>query len=328
MDMSIRNWYASYYVEETRKWIYGTLHLQPFSLTFVEAEQKALNQNLVINLFEVCNLRKTTSSFVFKSITITTKAGSNHWFSSFLNRECVFCAIDYFWRNALLHNQSENVCMTSSVPDSQRTKLGSSLLQRAVESECVLNAAAVRLTQQGEQIEHSIDTMQDLHTDLDVADRLVSGLEKWLGTWKLPKSYTNLDPVLVKDKDIPDVYDYDVLYTQMDSREYHQQSLRVIRISKSGVTVLDMMQKILCDITWHNISVVMVVTPWEMIVTQFQIGRPDVKFSVVSSALPFIIKKIERFARKKLEFDDNVRSRLEQNRSSLRGLSMCVLILD
>ncbi|XP_071108448.1 synaptosomal-associated protein 47-like [Haliotis cracherodii] len=313
MNVAIRQWYASYYVSPLRKWVYGQLSVFADGVAFHDGSKNpALTGDLVIKFGKIALMKKASSSFIFGAITIVDNKGHTHWFSSFQDRSSVFLAINHFFLSAAMVSESSKV---KSIPEGQRTKLGTDLLRIVTDSEQTLEHATTRLSQQGEQIDNSIATMNDLHNDLDIAANFVSGLEAWLGRWQMPKKYIHVDPIVLKGNDVPQVFDYEMLYSVIDSKKFHPQKDGVIRISSDGVTILNLAQKVLQHFSWSIISTIRVVSPWELLVTQNFIGSPDLSYSIVCSNLIHILRKIELFApgRRKLDYDVTVQHRLQQH---------------
>ncbi|XP_067650045.1 synaptosomal-associated protein 47-like [Haliotis asinina] len=317
MNVAIRKWYASYYVSPLRKWVYGQFSVFADGVAFHDESKKpALTSDLVIKFSKIALMKKASSSFIFGAITIVDNKGHTHWFSSFQDRSSVFSAINHFFLSAATLSESSKV---KSIPEGQRTKLGTNLLRIATDSEQTLQHAATRLSQQGEQIDNSIATMEDLHNDLDVAANVVSGLEAWLGRWQMPKKYIHVDPIILKDNDVPQVFDYEMLYSVIDSKKFHPQKDGVIQISGDGITILNLTQKIIKHFAWSIISTIRVVSPWEMVLTQNFIGSPDLSYDIVCANLIHILRKIELFApgRRKLDYEVTVHHRLQQHDTSL-----------
>ncbi|XP_046568388.1 synaptosomal-associated protein 47-like [Haliotis rubra] len=322
MNVAIRKWYASYYVSPLRKWVYGQFSVFADGVAFHDESKKpVLTGDLVIKFSKIALMKKASSSFIFGAITIVDSKGHTHWFSSFQDRSSVFSAINHFFLSAATLSESSKV---KSIPEGQRTKLGTNLLRIATDSEQTLQHAATRLSQQGEQIDSSISTMDDLHNDLDVVANVVSGLEAWLGRWQMPKKYIHVDPIILKDNDVPQVFDYEMLYSVIDSKKFHSQKDGVIRISADGVTILNLTQKIIKHFTWSMISTIRVASPWEMVVTQNFIGSSDLSYAIVCANLIHILRKIELFGpgRRKLDYDVTVQHRLQQYDTSAASRSV------
>ncbi|ESP01651.1 hypothetical protein LOTGIDRAFT_172501 [Lottia gigantea] len=282
MDVEIRSYPdTSFYVGESRKrWVYGTFCIYCNRVIFSE-KTDVEPKRVVLSFNDVINIHKATTTIIYGAIVLTVKSGETFWFSSFQDRESVFRMLCHFQKNLLINNQNTSKPLSNS----QRTEMGTKLLGIATNSVSTLSKAAVMLNQQGEKIDNSSAMMMNIHNDLDIADRMTSGLESWVGRWSLPQEYIMVNPIIIKDNDIPQVFDFDVLYTKIEMGKVCQQLEGVIQISKNGLNILNLKQKILFHFGWPNVSKVRVISPWEMVVIQYQIGKPDISFSFVSSLL-------------------------------------------
>lgn len=53
---------------------------------------------------------------------------------------------------------------------------------------------------------------------------------------------------------------------------------------------------------WSDVSRVRVVSPWEILVTRFLIGQPDLSYGIISISMPKVLRKLEIFAARKMEY--------------------------
>lgn len=191
----------------------------------------------------------------------------------------------------------------SQIPENERTSLGRKLLSIVDDSEKTLQTAASTLYHQGEQLDSALGDMYDMHNDLDVANDIVQGFESWLGQWRLPNKKSSVDPVFIADSDIPEVYEYEALYNKFETDKANSQNLGMVRIHKDGLTILTLAQKQVHHFNWRDISRLKVMTPWEMVVTKFLIGQPDLSFVIVCTNLLELVRLLQKPLKTKMEFD-------------------------
>ena len=247
----IQSWDASYYEPVSQKWLYGQLKLATDALLFaINKTSTEPSGKSVVFYQDFANIKcinKAMSSMIFPSLTVRIVSDETHWFSSLQDRNGAFVVISHFFEASLLTpysrgRQSNEV--SSAQFNSQRTELGTVLLNCVHDSDITLRKAASSLVQQGEQLAAISCTMQDIQQDLTVAERVTAGLNSWLGRWKIPKSTTAGELILLKDNDIPNVLDVEVLYTKVFSSRIGPQTCGVCRVAADGISVLDLKQKV------------------------------------------------------------------------------------
>jgi hypothetical protein len=148
-------------------------------------------------------------------------------------------------------------------------------------------------------------TMMDIHSDLDVTENLVSGLESWLGHWSLPEEYKTSDPIVVSNADLSVEIDHEILYTKLEPNKLNTQNLGILRLARDGVYIMTDRQKVVHCFTWGDISRVRVVSPWEITVTRFQIGRADTSYSLVLTSVYSVLGILDKKLRSKVEYSQD-----------------------
>ncbi|XP_050388713.2 synaptosomal-associated protein 47 [Patella vulgata] len=306
MEVVIRSYDdVSYYVGEARRrWVYGNLNIHCQKITFIEVCKNPSDQiiDVLIPFQSVEKIYKATTTLIYRAVVVTLKTGKTFWFSSFKDHESVFKLLNYFHKNLVLDREKRAIT-GSDVGISKRTEMGTKLLNITHDSMATLSGAAVSLNEQGEKIGNSAIRMLDIHNDLDIAQHITSGLEKWVGRWSLPKEYKVIKPVVIKGNDIPEIYDYEILFTKIEPGKMCQQQEGVIQVSQVKLSVLDLKQKVLHQFDWSDVSTVRVISPWEMMVIRNQIGKPDISYSFVSSRLVDILSKIDVYAKHKMDYE-------------------------
>lgn len=302
----ICKWEASYYNEDQREWLYGELLVSQTALRFVAPADAKLNKSLteaylkLISYGVITEIKKLTSSFVYSCVTVFT-GKQQHWFSSLPKRGNVFNVVMHFWRNTLI----PEVKVTGGEIQ-KPTTLGQKMLQVAADSEKTLQSAGEQLQIQGEQLDHATGVMYDLHSDLDVAEHLMSGLESWMGRWKMPKQPIPIEPLeIINARAVPKVTEVSVIYSNSVARnEQTDVKNGSVRILKEGVTIIDDKGIPVFHYCPKDISLIKVISPWEIVISKYQIGEPDITYIFISSNMMEIIQALEPGYRQKIQYED------------------------
>lgn len=215
MSFKIRSWNVSYYKNDQGQWVNGLLTCAPVSLTFhiqpeplsgkpheggsqlkEDADHKTTSPTLQIRYSDIRQVRKARSMLIYPAVTVETFGGAVHWFSSLPDKYSVYNILHHFVHHALTHSKGQDGRTPLTNPATQ-TELGKKLLRSAEDSERTLAAAAGELHSQGRQLDGAAVDLVEIHGDLDVAERILSGLNSYLGQWKLPKQYQQEDIVVI-----------------------------------------------------------------------------------------------------------------------------------
>lgn len=164
-DLCVHTWPCSYYLELEKRWVPGKLWLTSLSLKFLT--DKTGDFLVSFPLADLIEIKKESSHFIFSSITILEKGHVKHWFSSLQpSRNVVFHIIEHFWRELLLSQPGGAVEASSS-----RMTKGKELTCLMACSQKRLEGAARVLHYQGEQLDSITSSLDNMESDLDVADR-------------------------------------------------------------------------------------------------------------------------------------------------------------
>lgn len=219
MSYKIRNWKVSYYQNDHRRWINGQLTCSPFAVAFkVDSPTESSpdsqcdhktgpkgengsasdceSPDLLIEHTDIKKIQKATSMLIFSAITVETCNGAVHWFSSLPDRHSVYNILHHFALHSLkVKGDTDSNARKGVTNPASQTQLGQKLLRSVEDSERTLAAAAGELQGQGGQLAGASIQLQEIHEDLDVADRLLSGLNTYLGRWTLPPQYKKVEPI-------------------------------------------------------------------------------------------------------------------------------------
>ena len=216
MSYRIRSWKLSYYQNDHRRWVIGQLTCSPFAVTFkadspaepptsssdhdcgpkAESDPECESADLLVEYTDIKQIQKARSMLIFSAVTLETCDGTVHWFSSLPDAHSVYNILHHFTLYSV-KGGTDSVAKKGSTDPASQTRLGQQLLQSAEDSEQTLAAAAGELHGQGRKLAGASIQLQEIHEDLDVADRLLSGLNTYLGQWRLPPQYMQVEPVHV-----------------------------------------------------------------------------------------------------------------------------------
>ena len=300
MGIQICQWTASMYSEKKRVWFYGLLTFLPEEMTFETSDKKADTKITRIRYTDLCKVDKSRTGLVFGAIYVLLSDNMKIWFSSLDDRDGVHAAIKHFWKSQLVGKDGKSGTEKSA---GGKTVLGQKLLGTVVNSQETLSKAAIQLHGQGSQFDHMMTTMHDIHNDLDVAENLLEDIDTWFGRWRLPEQYAYIDPVIINLSDIPEVFEYEVLVTKLDTMKMNLKRIGTMRLSTDGITLLNMQMKTEHHYRWADVSYIKVITPWEIVVTQNKIGAPDLSYCLVSTSMTAILRLLEKCVKYKLRYE-------------------------
>lgn len=218
MNYSIRSWKVTYYLNDKRKWIHGTLTCTPSHAYFTaedqtvkvtpsvldstcEKDQEMAAGSLLSGALlqfhyeDILHIRKTKAMVIYAAVVLKMRNGMEHWLSSLQDQQSVFSMLHYFSQRKLVEHKNDRSLSADQLKST--TVIGQKLLQSAEDSHSTLAAAAGDLWGQGRQLAHAGVLMQELHEDLDIAERIIEGLDTWLGRWQLPSQYKQIESVIV-----------------------------------------------------------------------------------------------------------------------------------
>ncbi|KAL4222047.1 Synaptosomal-associated protein 47 [Mactra antiquata] len=295
----ICEWPASLYDEKSRSWKYGTLGVLHSDIVFTPDANQGNFAPVSIPYVDVVDIKLSTTGLVFGAIYVMTKNNKKVWFSSLPDRSGIHGALNHFWKAQLfLQDEKE-----SKAAGRSKTQMGQKLLGIVQDSEETLSKASEQLYHQGRQLDKALRTMDKLHNDLDVAENFVEELESWFGRWRLPEQYQAIDPVFVNKSEIPEVFEYEIIFNKIQTNRSNHRQVGNIRISKDGITIVNMKMKNEYHFKWSNVSEIRVLTPWEIMIIRHQIGQADIKYSVVSANMAAVLRLLDKCAKYKLKYD-------------------------
>ncbi|XP_069778242.1 synaptosomal-associated protein 47 isoform X2 [Narcine bancroftii] len=303
-DLCIHSWRGSYYLQSEKRWVYGKLSLTPSQLTFTSDKH-----GLTLTSFKlscITGIKKETSSFIFSSLTVSVAGGEKHWFSSLQpNRTAVFNVIEHFWREHLLSSERGEV-----EADPRSLSKGRELVNLASSSQQCLGDTAKVLHHQGEQFDRIMKGLDKIESDLDVANRLLTELESppwWPFSSRPRKSQQETktkpeSPFSAFGKDGL-IIKVPILYSQGPEPNLKQGALAVLC---SGLEISDSNEQLVHKYQRAEVDDVKVQSPYEIVVRQRFIGKPDISFTLQSARMHDIISILEIQYSKKVQIKEDM----------------------
>ncbi|KAG8191078.1 hypothetical protein JTE90_008392 [Oedothorax gibbosus] len=248
---------ATYYRTSDKKWISGTFTLQGNKIHFYGDESNQ-DFNLRLLLNSISGLEKRQSSFIYAALVITVSA-EKHWFASFPNRDTVYNLLELFWRESLLSIPTRR---TPSQPKEASSSLGKELLSLLHESEATLVGAANALSSQGRQLEESQMLMQDINTDLNVAEKFLRSMS--LAHTVIGMKGSDLEASTKDgDEEVEEearLKSFKVSFSERSSRldDYERGTLAIA----DTITIVDEAHKKRLQISNKEVEKILVTSPW------------------------------------------------------------------
>lgn len=305
-DICVHTWPGSYYLELEKRWVPGKLALTSLSLKFTADKTGELLVDFP--LASVVEIKKEASHFIFSSITVLEKDHTKHWFSALQpSRNVVFSIIEHFWRELLLSQPGAAAALAST----PMTK-GKELTGLMACSQKRLEDAAKVLHHQGEQIDSIARGLDQMESDLDVADRLLTELESpswWpFGSklWKTPAETRPRDDVATAS---PRTLRKEGILIQVPAVVSQKAASQVkparLTLLVSGLEIHDADASLMHRFERDEVDDIKVHTPYEISIRQRFIGKPDVAYRLISARMPEVIPILEMQFSKKMEMMDD-----------------------
>lgn len=302
-EINVHSWSCSYFLNSEKRWVPGRLSLTPKCLKFTA--EKTSEILVSFHLASISEIKKESSTFIFSSITILEKGLAKHWFSSlYPNRNVVFNVIEHFWREELLSPQRAGPSGSSP----QSTK-GKQMIDLVSDSEKRLEDTAKALHHQGEQFDNIIMCLDKIESQMDVADRMLTELESpawWPFGGKSRKSSTCTKPKQLSSSDFSKalgkeglILKIPIVFSNKKDTNLQPGNLSVL---VSALDIHDSSARLVHRYEREDIDDIKVVTPYEIIVRQRFIGKPDITYQLLSAKMFDAISVLEVQYKKKIEF--------------------------
>lgn len=301
-DICVHTWPGSYYLELEKRWVPGKLALTPRTLKFTA--DKTGEVLVHFPLSSIIEIKKEASHFIFSSLTILEKDHIKHWFSALQpSRNAVFSIIEHFWREQLLSHPGA----AAEVSSSPMTK-GKELTGLMACSQKRLEDTTKVLHHQGEQIDSIAKGLDQMESDLEVADRLLTELESpsWWPFSSMPwKAPLETKPRASTSAASSEAFGKEGIVIRVpvviSQRTESQVKPGRLTILVSGLEIHDSNSLLLHKFEREEVDDIKIHTPYEISIRQRFIGKPDITYRLLSAKMPEVIPILEVQFSKKIE---------------------------
>lgn len=167
------------------------------------------------------------------------------------------------------------------------------LFEVLYDSENTLSNAADSLYNQGEQLDHASRTMNTMHKDLNVAETILNGLDRWFTKWDIkPEHFYEID----LKKEFP------ILYRKHLKESFYPATLVM---TQDNFTVLDAKRVAVVTMLLKELTSIVVRTPWNITIVKSVIGEPDQIVDISAAHVVYIIKALQLNHGDKFEYEDS-----------------------
>ncbi|XP_066936901.1 synaptosomal-associated protein 47-like [Clytia hemisphaerica] len=282
LEIPILQWTCTFYDEKERRWKEGELQLNQTQVVIVfEDKRDKTKKAKVIKFQNISKITKEKSSYIYPSIVVNL-SNCVVWLSSFKIRDEVFNNIEHFWRISLLDSRA-----------SKSEQKDRELLRIAYETQEVLIGASNQLQQQGRQLNSAARTMENMHNDITVAERITGDIESWFGAWRVKGRFEN-ENTMNERMDSPlgsQSIDYPVLYGKV-IQESHKSGQVVFK--DNNFELLDEKLAVVYSIPLQQISEIDVHSPWDITILKRSLGKPLIRIHLTSARMPLILKNLQQ----------------------------------
>lgn len=243
---------ASYYNPSTKKWSSGIFTLRENYFQFQNNDNQ---RTFRIPLSTISGLEKRQSSLIYAAIVITI-GSEKHWFSSFSNRDTVYNLLELFWRESLF---SKTYKTSPSRQNVGTTSLGKELIGILHESESNLVNAANALVNQGRQLQESQMVIEDINSDLNVAEKFLKSFNFIRYFFKMKNSEPEVEEKPVLEDGQQKHFKITYTFSKASNDNWEKGTL----IISDEIVLLDEHQNRIAVINSDDLEEIQVTTPWE-----------------------------------------------------------------
>ena len=167
------------------------------------------------------------------------------------------------------------------------------MLSIAYETQGVLLDASNQLHRQGKQLDSSARTMEKIHNDITVAERITGDIESWFGAWRVkgkfepPKADTDRMSSPLGQQSM----DYPVLYATV-AQESHKSGQIVLKDDQ--FELLNEKYEMVHSFAVDKISEVDIHSPWDVTIVKRTFGKPLVRIHLTSARMPVLLKRLQQ----------------------------------
>ncbi|XP_052466725.1 synaptosomal-associated protein 47 [Carassius gibelio] len=300
-EASIHSWPGSYYINSEKRWASGILSLTRTTLRF---NSEPNQENLIsLRLSHIMEIKMETSGFIFSALTVLEQGNTKHWFGSLKPcRTAVYHVLEHFWRERLLSPTEPRGAEAALSKGQELISLISGAQRRLEDTGKVLD-------HQGEQFDNMIQGLDNIESDLSVADKLLSELEcpSWWPFGKLPwkshqqaKSEAAAKAACAKGsgKGHKVITSIPAIVSHVGSSGTMKPGSLIVLVS--SLEVRDANGQLLHCFEKEEVDDVYVHSPYEISVRQRFIGKPDICFLILSARMTEALSVLEMQYKKKV----------------------------
>ncbi|GFV39413.1 synaptosomal-associated protein 47 [Trichonephila clavipes] len=243
---------ASYYDSSNKKWSPGIFTLRENYFQFQSNDNR---RTLRIPLSTICGLEKRQSSFIYAAIVITI-GSEKYWFASFSNRDTVYNLLELFWRESLLSKTYKTSPPRQNVG---ATPLGKELIGILHESESNLVNAANALVHQGRQLQESQMVIEDINTDLNVAEKFLKSFNFIRYFMNVKVSEPKAEEKTVQEDGQQKHFKVTFTFSKASNDSWEKGTL----IISDEIVLLDERHNRIAVINKEGLEKIQITTPWE-----------------------------------------------------------------
>lgn len=186
------------------------------------------------------------------------------------------------------------------------------MLRTLHDSADCLSSTTKTLETQGQQIDNACRTMNKIHNDLGVAEKILHSMDSWLERWSV-----SFEDVMINVPNAPDSsekLELPVLYA-MNEKDKHVSGSLVI--SKKDLEVLDLQRVPVYSFKVREISEGTFHNPYEITLVKSEIGKPVECVHLISARLIHAIPQIQAMLGPKLTLENSDEIRTDDGQDEL-----------
>ncbi|XP_022256744.1 synaptosomal-associated protein 47-like [Limulus polyphemus] len=295
---------CSYFYPAEGRWANGNMFLSKDKIVFSLEKTGSGTEDKILQLLlrNITEVKKRSSSLIFPAIIVQVGA-MPHWFASFPNRDITFNLLELFWKEYLLcktiYHDVESKKWES---ENEAQSLGQEMMEIMYDSHATLQAAALTLHQQGDQLSNASRVVGDINENLSVSERFLGMLSSVMNMIKVPRSHSVPE---MTDKEKSFKFSASFCISTHNMAEYQKLIQGIIDIRSSGIRLIRSDGQISHHLRGKYISSIKVLTPWEISISHSSDpSRSKIQvFIVVCPRLAEALKKLQLYYRQKISLD-------------------------
>lgn len=162
--------------------------------------------------------------------------------------------------------------------------------------------ASNQLHRQGKQLDSSARTLEKIHNDITVAERITGDIESWFGAWRVKRKFepVKADKERTSSPLSQQSIDYPVLYATV-AQESHKSGQIVLKDGKFEL-INEKYEMVHCFAV-DKISEVEVHSPWDVTIIKRTFGKPLIRIHLTSARMPVLLKRLQQLKGPQYDLD-------------------------